>query len=272
MPALARLTLAILLTATVAAAQQTVQTGFQQQTSPPGKPDRLQERTRLEIVRFVSGEFARAVKPLPSGKDGIRLTVGKPIDDMTLRRALGKSGMAAGPGDRVQITEVRFGKREIFVDINGGGKKKKRFRDRIQIGVGGIPTVTTTPANSPDGFQGLGATIVVDFGRPVPDVSPDELKNILGGLLDFSRQRSATVDWVSTLEPEFQQAIRERRAVVGMDREMVIAAMGRPERKIRERTEDGLETEDWIYGDPPGKTVFVTFAGEKVIRVKEFPK
>jgi hypothetical protein len=119
---------------------------------------------------------------------------------------------------------------------------------------------------------GVGATLILDFGRPLPDMTPDELKQILAPLLDFSRQRSAAVDWVSTLEPQFQEAIKERRAVVGMDREMVIAALGRPERKVRERNDDGIETEDWIYGDPPGKTIFITFAGEKVIRVKEFPR
>jgi len=55
-----------------------------------------------------------------------------------------------------------------------------------------------------------------------------------------------------------------------MDHDMVIAALGRPDHKVRERTEQGEETEDWIYGDPPSKTVFVTFLGDKVIRVKEF--
>jgi len=51
---------------------------------------------------------------------------------------------------------------------------------------------------------------------------------------------------------------------------MVIAALGRPEHKVRERDPDGNDTEDWIYGDPPAKTTFVTFASGKVIRVKEF--
>jgi len=37
---------------------------------------------------------------------------------------------------------------------------------------------------------------------------------------------------------------------------------------VRE-TKDGVETEDWIYGVPPGKIVFVTFNGNKVIKVKE---
>ena len=34
-------------------------------------------------------------------------------------------------------------------------------------------------------------------------------------------------------------------------------------------TKDGLELEDWVYGTPPGRIVFVTFNGDKVIKVKE---
>jgi hypothetical protein len=53
-----------------------------------------------------------------------------------------------------------------------------------------------------------------------------------------------------------------------MDRDQVVLALGRPDNKVRE-TVDGTEVEDWIYGRPPGRIVFVTFAGDKVIRVKE---
>jgi hypothetical protein len=40
-------------------------------------------------------------------------------------------------------------------------------------------------------------------------------------------------------------------------------------REQERETKDGLELEDWIYGTPPGKIVFVTFNGDKVIEVKE---
>jgi hypothetical protein len=30
-----------------------------------------------------------------------------------------------------------------------------------------------------------------------------------------------------------------------------------------------VESEDWIYGEPPGKITFVTFAGSKVVQIKE---
>jgi hypothetical protein len=118
----------------------------------------------------------------------------------------------------------------------------------------------------------VGATIFLDFDKPVPDMSPDDLKQYLSGVLDFSKQHSAAIQWIETLPPDIQKAITEKQPAVGMDREMVIAAIGRPDRKVREKTEDGGETEDWIYGKPPAKTVFVRFEGEKVTEVKQYPQ
>ena len=53
-----------------------------------------------------------------------------------------------------------------------------------------------------------------------------------------------------------------------MDRDQVLLAVGHPVHKSRE-TKDGMELEDWVYGTPPGKITFVTFNGNKVIKVKE---
>jgi hypothetical protein len=53
-----------------------------------------------------------------------------------------------------------------------------------------------------------------------------------------------------------------------MNREQVVMALGRPAHKSRE-TKDGIEEEDWVYGTPPGRITFVTFSGDKVIKVKE---
>ena len=56
-----------------------------------------------------------------------------------------------------------------------------------------------------------------------------------------------------------------------LTREDVKTILGQPDYpKQRETTKDGLETEDWIYGTPPARTTFVTFIGDKVVRVKEF--
>ncbi|HEX2711808.1 MAG TPA: hypothetical protein VHM88_06235, partial [Candidatus Acidoferrales bacterium] len=241
------------------------------QQKPAQKPDQLKPESRLQLVRYVSGEFAKALKPLPAGKKGFRLKVGQPVDEQALHQAVANNGPAVSTGDTVQVTGLEFRAHDIAVDINGGGRGKRHWRDHIQVGVGGIPQVTTTNSNAAPGYQGLGATLYLEFGRPLPDMTPDELKQYLASVLDFSKQRSATVSWVETLPPEFQKAIQDKRPAVGMDRDMVIAAIGRPDRKVRERTPEGIETEDWIYGEPPAKTIFVRFIGDHVASIKQYP-
>jgi len=86
-------------------------------------------------------------------------------------------------------------------------------------------------------------------------------------VLDFEK-RSATQLYSESLPPEIQKAIKEKRVQVGMDREQVVLSLGRPRLKSRE-TQDGLEVEDWVYGNAPGKITFVTFNGDKVIKVKD---
>jgi hypothetical protein len=133
---------------------------------------------------------------------------------------------------------------------------------------------TTSSVQQEQGGPGLqknGATVYVDFSKKLPDLTPEEIKQILSPVLNFGKQRSAAVQFADSLPPQFREAIKNRIAAVGMDHETVIAAMGRPDRKVRERDADGNDTEDWIYGSPPGKTVFVTFIGDTVARVKQFP-
>src|ERR1700681_4089601 len=51
---------------------------------PAKKSPTLQESSKLTLIRFVSGEFAKARKPLPAGKDGFIIFVGKPLDEQFL--------------------------------------------------------------------------------------------------------------------------------------------------------------------------------------------
>jgi hypothetical protein len=244
------------------------------------KSDSLQEISKLSLIRYVSGEFAKAKKPLPAGKDGFVLYADKPLDEENLNRAVGSHGAAINTGDNVQITKLEFHDKEIIVDVNGGGRPRKNWRDHIQLGMGGTmptTTTTTTPTNGPDagppGFQqGRGGTIYLQFAKTVPDLSPDDLKNLLAPFLDFSKVKSASVQWIDTLPPEMKKAITERHPLVGMDRDEVVAAIGKPDRKVRERDAQGNDTEDWIYGHPPDKTVFVHFTGDHVTFIKQYPQ
>ncbi len=244
------------------------------------KSDTLQETSKLSLIRFVSGEFAKAKKPLPGGKDGFILYADKPLDEQMLSREVTAHGAAINTGDNVQITKLEFQNKEIVVDVNGGGRPRKNWRDHIQFGMGGtVPTTSTTstPTNGqdagPPGFQqGRGGTIYLQFAKNVPDLSPDDLKNLLAPFLDFSKEKSASVQWIDTLPPEMKKAITERHPLVGMDRDEVVAAIGKPDRKVRERDAQGNDTEDWIYGHPPEKTVFVHFTGDHVTVIKQYPQ
>jgi hypothetical protein len=238
--------------------------------TPPPSPrpsEPLQPESRMLLIRYVDGEFARLVQSLPAGKQGFKIPAGQPVNKQKLADALRLYGTAASQGDTVQITGLEFRSQEVIFLINGGGKKHFNWRQHLQVGVG---NAQTPPPQSSGSAQATGGALILDYGRPVPDMSPDDLKRDLSAFLDFSKQHSAAVNWIDTLPPQFRDAIKDHRAVVGMDQEMVLAAMGRPEHKVREKSAEGNETEDWIYGNPPARTTFVTFAGDTVIRVEEF--
>ena len=251
----------------------------QQQAAAPSQPkkDKLQESSKLELIRYVSGEFAKAAKSLPAGKEGFLQYADKPLNQELLDRAVATHGAAVHAGDNAQITKLEFRDHTIVVDVNGGGRGKKRFLDRLQIDMGGMPTARTSSDvqqnAGPAGIQpGAGSTLFLEFNKNIPDLTPDELKQMLSPFLDFAKQRSASLHWIDTLPPDVKKAIQDRVAKVGMDREMVVAAIGKPGHKVRERDSQGNEIEDWIYGTPPDKTMFVRFMGDKVTSIRQFPQ
>src|ERR1700720_71928 len=128
----------------------------------------LQDSSRLNLIRYVSGEFARALKPLPAGKDGFIVHIGQPTDFDMLDRQVASHGAAVSTGDHVQITKLEFHDKQIIVDLNGGGRGKKRLRDRIHLEMGGIPTAQTTTRQQNRGPQGLrpgrGGRLFLDCG------------------------------------------------------------------------------------------------------------
>jgi len=240
---------------------------------PPESAPPLSEQSKLQLLRYVDGEYAKVLTPLPGGKGGYHLKAGVPVDQDSLRKALLTGGAALNVGDSVQITKVQFHDRDIELDINNGPKGKTSWRDRVHLQTGlGLPVstgTTTTPEDAPVIPQKTGATIFLDFDRPVPDMTGDQLKAYLARVLDFSK-RSAAVQYTDSLPPKMREAIAAKRAEVGMDHDEVTAALGRPGRKVRERDADGNDIEDWIYGTPPAKTTFVTFQGDKVVKVTDY--
>src|SRR5579862_165080 len=133
----------------------------------------LQPMSRLSLVRYVDGELVQVVRSIPAGKKGFHMKAGVPLNENALRMAVTSAGSAINPGDHAQITDLDFKEKEIIIDINGGGKGKTRLRDRIHLEVGGVPTMTTAPDTLVN--TNAGATLYLDFDKPLPEMSAEQL-------------------------------------------------------------------------------------------------
>jgi hypothetical protein len=225
----------------------------------------LKASSRMTILRGLVAEYGTVLAPLPRGEKGLFLRVDSGIDQDSLLHETTHEGTAIPPKTLVQITQITFHDKEIVFEINGGGKKKTKWYEHVEIGVGN----NTTPISNPNGSNvtATGSTITLVFPKKLPDLTVDELKDYLSPVLDFEARNPIQMI-AEPVPPEFQKAIEEKQAVVGMTGDMVRAALGPPDQKVREE-KDGVEQEDWIYGAPPLKVTFVTFEEDKVVRVEE---
>jgi hypothetical protein len=232
----------------------------------PARADKkLTEDDRIEILRGLLSEYATVKAALPRSKDPLPFDSNGTWDKQKWNEANQKNGPAARVGDLVQITKLTIEGDKILLEINGGMKGKGSWKDHISLGVGGAPMPVSTQQNS--NAPG-GTNIALRFNQPIPPVKAADIKKMLAPVLDFEKE-TATENYVEKLPEPVQKAIKENKAIEGMDREMVVLALGKPRHKERNTDKDGTEIEDWIYGDPPGKITFVTFANSKVIRIKE---
>ena len=226
----------------------------------------LSEDSRIKIIRTLGSEYVSLKIPLPINRTGLTISSNGEFDWKKNEEASLSAGQFIAPGITVQITKINILPDKIAFEINGGGRrKKKRFLERIQVASsGGGRTLADPTADAPP----QGSYVNIQFAKSIPELSPDEVKQILSNVLDFS-QKSAVKSFIESVPDEFQDAVKDKKAVVGMDKDLVIAALGRPLRKIRERKGE-VESEEWVYGEKPQKVIFVTFQSGKVVSVKEY--
>ncbi len=223
--------------------------------------EKLSPEQRVELIRGLTAEFATVKLMLPRSKKALEYDVSGKYDKADWDEAAKERGPAAKVGDQIQITKVAVHDDGILLEINGGLKSGRRWYDNVQVGTGN----RTAPINGASGTPTLGTAIVVKFPKGVPAVDAAEMKRMLKPLFDFDK-RSATESYVDSLPPALKAAIAEKRVLEGMDRDQVIMAVGKPRTKSRQ-AKDGVDQEDWIYGQAPGKITFVTFENGKVIKV-----
>ncbi len=223
---------------------------------------KLTDDERIEILRGLGSEYATLKTLLPRSKKPLSIEANGSYNKQDWEEAAKEMGPAGRVGDLIQITKVTIEDDKILLEINGGLKSGRKWYERVEVGMGN----RTSPIGG-NGNPTLGSNLALLFPKGVPPLSAGELKKILLPVMDFEK-RSATEQYVTTLPPEIQKAVKEQRVVEGMDRETVLMIAGRPRTKSRE-TRDGIDLEDWVYGNPPGKMTFVTFKGMKVVKVKD---
>ncbi len=236
-------------------------------TLTPARAQKLDEDDRVELLRGLMSEYATVKAYLPRSKKPLPFNAEGDYDKQLWAQIGQQLGAAARVGDLVQITHVDIDNERLVLEINNGMKGGKgAWKNHVQIGVG--PTMS--PINRQQNSNApSGTSIAILFGQPVPPgVKSDEIKKLLAPVLDFN-QGSATDNYLDKLPEPIKKAIKANKVIVGMDRDQVILAIGKPRHKERDVSNDGTETEDWIYGDPPGKITFVTFVGSKVTAIKE---
>jgi hypothetical protein len=225
--------------------------------------DGLTPKSRMAILRGLIAEFCTVKVALPLGEKGITLSNEGQIEQTNLTRELAQNGTAVRENSLAQITALAFRDKEILFEINGGGKKKVKWTDRIEIGMGS----RTTPLTAPDGKKPEGSFVTLKFDSKLPDLTVQDLKTMLSPVLDFTPVNPLQGVNVP-IPPEFKEAVQEKRAEVGMSSDVVRLALGPPDRKVRE-TKNDVEQEDWIYGEPPLKVTFVTFEDDVVVNIQE---
>lgn len=248
----------------VLAAMLLAAAGFAQQPRQTGPP--VSKETRFQIIRLLNAEYVWVKKPIPHGDKGIVIKPdGQMVpDDAGLRQEVLNKGEVARPGQRVQITNVEFRKNKILLEINGGAVKRAKWYQRIQVSGGGG---TTPVAQGPDP-NAKGSFVLLEFKDHVPEMTLAGLKEILKPLFDFS-VKSAAQAYTESLPENVRNAIRDHKVLVGMNKEMVTYAKGRPPQRIREKDQDnGAEYEEWIFGTPPEDVEFVRFDNDEVTRLK----
>src|SRR5438270_5337314 len=236
------------------------------QSSPiPKNAPRMSKQTRYEIIRDFEMQLVYSRTAFPMGSKGLILKDGSTVPNgQALQQVLALWGPSIKPGDPAHISFVRIKDDHIHFDLNGGPIHRKKWYQHIQVsGSNGTPVALSKDEEVQNPH---GSYLDVYFDKYVPEMSPAQLRELLYPALDFNA-RNKEEAYLDTVPPKVKEAIKAHHVLVGMNSEMVLHAVGKPPKKVRERDGD-TDYEEWIYGQAPQDVNFVRIVGDEVVRIE----
>lgn len=223
----------------------------------------LTNHNREDLLRFLQAEQGFAMRPLPISTITLKANGPMQPSGSDYVNAIREKGLSVKAGDRVVVTDIKIEKDRILLDFNGGPEHKHKWLRHIEIG---MDPNATTPVVNDSGQAPSGTRITLVFPHDVPDMTGMQVEALVKPIVDFSLKTPIQA-YTDTLPPWLRKSIIDHHVLVGMNEDMVIAALGRPREKIRER-EGQMPFEEWLYGEPPDPVQFVRFNGNRVIRLE----
>ena len=225
----------------------------------------MSEKNRLDILRTMQSEQGFAMRPLPKGHKGLKLIANgnlEPAGEAYIGLVTSQ-GMSSKPGERVVVTNVKIDHDKIVLDFNGGPDAKHRFLQHISIGMGSgnsdNPVVAAAEPAS-------GSRLTLVFKERIPEITGAQVKQLLAPLISFD-VKTPVQAYTDTLPKALKEAILAHRALVGMNVDMVLFALGQPKSKQHEMDAQ-MPIEIWIFGVAPNPITFVHINGNRVIKVE----
>jgi hypothetical protein len=231
----------------------------------PGNAPHMSQQTRYQIIHDFEMQLVYSRTTFPMGSKGLKLKAGTlSPHGPELQQMLALYGPSIRPGDPAHISYIRIHDDHIHFDLNGGPVRRKKWYQHIEVsGTGGAPVPI---GNDQEVQNPHGSYLDIYFDKYVPEMSAAQLRELLFPVLDFNAKNKEQA-YLETVPPIVKKAIQEHRVLVGMNSEMVLHAMGKAPKKVRERDGDS-EYEEWIYGEPPRDVDFVRIVGDEVVRVE----
>lgn len=219
---------------------------------------KLAKEHEARIRKLLLNRQVTAKVDFPANDNGIDLTINGDWDMKRAVDAIEDDGIGIARAAAVAITDVRLKGQCIEIHLNGGGGTQK-------LAVGYIADGESKPSKAKRGSR-----LNLRFNRQMTTADVQDLDRLLTYLEPLVDPSSLRQDARQEPMPSESAAGVKRGPIVpGMEKELVMAALGYPRYKHVDAS-SGTPIEKWHYDLPEKKTRVITFQGPKVLMVEEF--